>query len=242
MDNKIITCENIIEKYDTYNIIEIDENISKNFINKINNNIINNKIKELSIIIQKLKNDTSTRLFMVTEAYDKYLYEYYVISLTILVLSSIITFIEALRLTIMTIILDEYLNITLNILLLFIGTIITILSSIIRFKNYREVLEGLKEAQRLLVHFKNKYSRQYNNINLKNIDDNQIIKIVDKITLYDKNVKSINYFQYIKNADIISYNKNKAKFDLDIHKIKIETKKDFDIISKKIENNNNLLC
>ena len=77
MNNKIITCENIIEKCD---IIEIDENISKNFINKMNNNIINNKIKELSIIIQKLKNDTSTRLFMVTEAYDKYLYEYYVIS------------------------------------------------------------------------------------------------------------------------------------------------------------------
>ena len=40
-----------------------------------------------------------------------------------------------------------------------------------------------------------------------------VIKISDKITAYDKIVKSINYFQYIRNSDIITYNKSKAKFD-----------------------------
>lgn len=199
--------------------------------------IINtNKKKELLERINRSKNDTSTRLFMVTEAYDKYNKEYYNISLTILILSSIITFIEAFRLTI-----NEYSNnnkfnsLLLNILLLLLGTIITILSSVVRFKNYREVLEGLKDSQTKLVNYKNKYSKQYFIIKYNNIIDNNLIKISDKITLYERYVKSINYFQYIKNSDIISYNKKKAKFDLDIYIIKTDTRNKFEEIQKKKE-------
>ena len=130
------------------------------------------KVEELLTRIIDSKNETSTRLFMVTEAYDKYNREYYIISLTILILSSVITFIEAIRLSIIS---NDYMNISkysdlinfiLHILLLTNGTIITILSSIIRFKNYREFLEGLKDAQLQLVKFKNKYMRQYYIINL----------------------------------------------------------------------------
>jgi hypothetical protein len=184
---------------------------------------------------------------MVTEAYDRYTYEYYRISLTILILSSIITFIEALRLTIIELNTKEkilyynenYFSLVLNIILLVTGTIITILSSIIRFKNYREILEGLKEAQTILVTYKNKYNRQYQIINYhyidKNISSDSIIKISDKITTYDKIVKSINYFQYIRNSDIIAYNKSKAKFDIDIYKIKTDTRNEFELITKKKE-------
>ena len=85
------------------NIIISSEDITNNLIKINENNMIikiNQKKKELLTRIDRSKNDTSTRLFMVTEAYDKYTYEYYIISLTILILSSIITFIEALRLTI----------------------------------------------------------------------------------------------------------------------------------------------
>ncbi len=111
------------------------------------------------------------------------------ISLTILILSSIITFIEAVRLSIIDtkniniISNSDTINFTLHILLLVNGTIITILSSIIRFKNYREFLEGLKDAQLQLVKYKNKYMRQYyiikyNFVN-KNIQEQDIIKISD---------------------------------------------------------------
>ena len=48
------------------------------------------KVEELLTRIIDSKNETSTRLFMVTEAYDKYNREYYIISLTILILSSVI--------------------------------------------------------------------------------------------------------------------------------------------------------
>mgnify|MGYP003328817954 FL=1 len=232
------------------NIIISSEDITNNFIKINENNMImkiNQKKKDLLTRIERSKNDASTRLFMVTEAYDKYTYEYYVISLTILILSSIITFIEAIRLTIIEINTKEkilyynenYFSLILNIILLITGTIITILSSIIRFKNYREILEGLKEAQTILVTYKNKYNRQYQIINYhyinKNISSNSIIKISDKITAYDKIVKSINYFQYIRNSDIITYNKSKAKFDINIYKIKTDTRNEFELITKKKE-------
>ena len=214
--------------------------------NETKNNNINIKIDELLSRIIDSKNETSTRLFMVTEAYDKYNKEYYIISLTILILSSIITFIEAVRLSIIDtkkiniISNSDTINFTLHIILLVNGTIITILSSIIRFKNYREFLEGLKDAQLQLVKYKNKYMRQYyiikyNYVN-KNIQEQDIIKISDKITLYDRAVKSINYFQFIKNADIIRYNKTKAKFDISIFEIKTKTANNFEEITKKREN------
>lgn len=204
------------------------------------------KTDELLSRIIDSKNEASTRLFMVTEAYDKYNKEYYIISLTILILSSIITFIEAVRLSIIDtkntniISNSDTINFTLHILLLVNGTIITILSSIIRFKNYREFLEGLKDAQLQLVKYKNKYMRQYyiikyNYVN-KIIQEQDITKISDKITLYDRDVKSINYFQFIKNTDIIKYNKTKAKFDVSIFEIKTSTANNFEEITKKKEN------
>jgi hypothetical protein len=229
MNNEIIQNHNIV----------YSENDKKN-------KNLNIKTDELLSRIIDSKNETSTRLFMVTEAYDKYNKEYYIISLTILILSSIITFIEAVRLSIIdtkniNIISNRAtINFTLHILLLLNGTIITILSSIIRFKNYREFLEGLKDAQLQLVKYKNKYMRQYyiikyNYLN-KIIEEKDITKISDKITLYDRVVKSINYFQFIKNTDIIKYNKRKAKFDVSIFEIKTKTANNFEEITKKREN------
>jgi hypothetical protein len=215
-------------------------------VNDVKNNNINIKIDELLLRIIYSKNESSTRLFMVTEAYDKYNREYYIISLTILVLSSVITFIEAIRLLIISnenynLIRNNYtINFTLHILLLVNGTVITILSSIIRFKNYREFLEGLKDAQLQLVKYKNKYMRQYYIIKYNYIDklieQQDIIKISDKITSYERVVKSINYFQFIKNGDIIRYNKIKAQFDVSIFDIKTSTANNFEAITKKREN------
>ena len=214
--------------------------------NDVKTKNINIKIDELLSRIIDSKNESSTRLFMVTEAYDRYNKEYYVISLTILILSSVITFMEAIRLLIITnennnlITNNNIINLTLHILLLVNGTIITILSSIIRFKNYREFLEGLKDAQLQLVKYKNKYMRQYYIIKYNYIDKliekQDIIKISHKITSYERVVKSINYFQFIKNSDIIRYNKIKAQFDVSIFEIKTSTANNFEEITKKREN------
>ena len=235
--------DNIIDKH--YDNTVIKNHYVNNEIENKYNNIIKNqnnivKINQLLHKIEVSKNDVSSRLFIVSEAYDKYLYEYYIISLIILILSSIITFIEAFRLTILE--LNEnkkglnYISLTLNIFSLISGTIITILTSITRFKNYREILEGLKESQAKLVLYKNKYIKQKNIIYFHHINDiikdKEIIYISDKISQYEKAIKSINYFQFIRNKDIITYNKNKAKFDLSIFKIKKNAQNDFELISK----------
>lgn len=235
--------DNIIDKH--YDNTVIKNHYVNNEIENKYNNIIKNqnnivKINQLLHKIEVSKNDVSSRLFIVSEAYDKYLYEYYIISLIILILSSIITFIEAFRLTILE--LNEnkkglnYVSLTLNIFSLISGTIITILTSITRFKNYREILEGLKESQAKLVLYKNKYIKQKNIIYFHHINDiikdKEIIYISDKISQYEKAIKSINYFQFIRNKDIITYNKNKAKFDLSIFKIKKNAQNDFELISK----------
>ena len=60
--------------------------------------------------------------------------------------------------------------------------------------------------------------------------------ISDKITSYERVVKSINYFQFIKNSDIIRYNKIKAQFDESIFDIKTSTANNFEAITKKREN------
>jgi hypothetical protein len=79
------------------------------------------------------------------------------------------------------------------------------------------------------------YIIKYNYVN-KIIQEQDITKISDKITLYDRTVKSINYFQFIKNTDIIKYNKTKAKFDVSIFEIKTSTANNFEEITKKREN------
>lgn len=224
---------------ETDNQIDNDSLQKLRKLNEINYKKIILKRNQLLERINTSKNETSTRLFIVTEAYDKFNKEYYYLSLTILILSSVITFIEAIRLIVTMEYNNKILTLHLNILLLIIATIITILSSIIRFKNYREILEGLKQSQSTLVLYKNKYLRQFNRISynyiLNSISENELIKISDKITLYDKIVKSINYFQFIKNNDIIRYNNNKAKFDLKIYKIKTDTRNEFENITKQKE-------
>ena len=237
---------------ETDNEIDNDSLQKLRKLNEINYKKIILKRNQLLERINTSKNETSTRLFIVTEAYDKFNKEYYYLSLTILILSSVITFVEAIRLIVTMEYNNKILTLHLNILLLIIATIITILSSIIRFKNYREILEGLKQSQSTLVLYKNKYLRQFNRISynyiLNSISENELIKISDKITLYDKIVKSINYFQFIKNNDIIRYNNNKAKFDLKIYKIKTDTRNEFENITKQKEqeyvniyNNNDVL-
>ena len=56
--------------------------------------------------------------------------------------------------------------------------------------------------------------------------------ISNKISDYDKKVKSINYFQYIENKNIIEYNEKKIKFDLNIFKIKATLQNELERFSK----------
>lgn len=184
------------------------------------------------IILDKEK--TNEKLFILSAAYDKIFKKFNSISLAILILSSIVTLIEAFRLSIVEFSNNaDWLNINtvvisfaINILTLSIGTIITILSSIVRFKNYREILEQLKDKQNLLINYRDKYNKKYEKIlNLLAFDCltiEEVKTINEKISEYDNEIKTINVMEYLRNEDILKFNKYKAIFDFELRKLEID--------------------
>jgi hypothetical protein len=159
-------------------------------------------------------------------------------------MSSIVTLIEAFRLSILEFVnnneniqADVYIiSFTMNLITLSIGTVITILSSIIRFKNYREILEQLKDKQNLLIAYREKYNKKYekvlNLLAFDNLSLEELKNINEKIVEYDNDIKTINVMEYLRNEDILKFNKYKATFDFEIRKIDI----DKEIAIQKYEN------
>jgi|688.fasta_scaffold00020_69 hypothetical protein len=220
---------------DNNNIVNLNSLLQNDYIKNILKFKKNNEaVVDLLDHITKDKEKTNDKLFIISAAYDKIYKKYYTISLSILILSSIVTLIEAFRLSIIEFInnsdsvsTDTYvISFIMNILTLTMGTVITILSSVIRFKNYRELLEQLKDKQNLLITYREKYNKKYETIlNLLAIDNLTIEDVKDineKISQYDNDVKTINILEYIRNDEFLKFNKYKAHFDFTIRKIDID--------------------
>jgi hypothetical protein len=208
--------------------------------------IVKNQIKKIDSSISK----TKTKLFIATAAYDKYYTKYYRITLSLFILSSFVTFIEALRLIIVEnvnksdqiLININLLNTLINVLILSLGIVITILSSYIRFKNYREILEELREKQNIIIEYIDKYKKQKNNLEyIEKIKDDinleEIEKIKNDIAEYDTKIESTNILKYLTNKGIIKFNNYKGDFDLKIKEIELKYKKKCKILEKEDEEN-----
>jgi hypothetical protein len=197
--------------------------------------IVKKQIKKIDSSITK----TKTKLFIATAAYDKYYKKYYRITLVLFILSSFVTFIEALRLIIVEnvnksdqiLININLLNTLINVLILSLGIVITILSSYIRFKNYREILEELREKQNIIIEYIDKYKKQKNNLEyiyqIKEDDINfeEIEKIKNDIAEYDTKIESTNILEYLTTKDIIKFNDYKGDFEFKINEIVLKYKK-----------------
>jgi hypothetical protein len=219
-DNNIVNLNSLLQNDYIKNILKFKKN--------------NEAVVDLLDHITKDKEKTNDKLFIISAAYDKIYKKYYTISLSILILSSVVTLIEAFRLSIIEFInnsdsvsTDTYaISFIMNILTLTMGTVITILSSVIRFKNYRELLEQLKDKQNLLITYREKYNKKYETIlNLLAIDNltvEDVKNINEKISQYDNDVKTINILEYIRNDEFLKFNKYKAHFDFTMRKIDID--------------------
>jgi hypothetical protein len=188
-------------------------------------NIVNNQITKINDTITKIKN----QLFIALVAYDEYYKKYYTITLILFITSSLVTFIEALRLIIIEyinkndhlVINEKLLTTLINVLVLSLGILITILSSVVRFKNYREILEKLREKQNIMIEYIDKYNKQRNNLEFlhltkeDDIEIEEIEKIKNDIAKYDTILVSTNILQFLTTKDLIRYNKYKKKFDID---------------------------
>jgi len=197
----------------------------------------NSKNKEaFETILQRIsydRNKLNDKIFIMSAAYDDIYRKYNVISLLVLILSSVATLFEAFRLSISDVLKNtEYessiqiISFTINVTTLTIGTIITVLSSIVRFRNYRETLEQLKDNLTIFIGYRDKYNKKYYQILQLTATDHLTeseLKIIDeKIQQYDDCIKSINVIQYMRIKDIIRFNKYKAYFDIELQKINVE--------------------
>ena len=222
--------------------LEIEEENKEEKKVKINY-IVNNQLTKINDTIAKIKN----QLFIALVAYDEYYKKYYTITLILFITSSLVTFIEALRLIIieyinkndqLLIMINEKLLTTLiNVLVLLLGIFITILSSVIRLKNYREILEKLREKQNIMIEYIDKYKKQKDNLEFLHLtkeDDIEIEEIKNDIAKYDTILVSTNILQFLTTTDLIRYNKYKIKFDKKLKKLKEEDEdEDEDIPSRR---------
>ena len=217
-------------------------------INKDKKNIIvNNQITKINDTITKIKN----QLFIALVAYDEYYKKYYTITLILFITSSLVTFIEALRLIIIEyinkndqlMINEKLLTTLINVLVLSLGISITILSSVVRFKNYREILEKLREKQNIMIEYIDKYNKQRNNLEFlhltkeDDIEIEEIEKIKNDIAKYDTILVSTNILQFLTTTDLIIYNKYKIKFDIDKNDMTLQYQKKLKDLKDKDKEN-----
>jgi len=184
--------------------------------------------KKLKNHINKKTDKISDKLQYVSIKFDIVKNKFNSYSLTILVVSAMITLSDALKLLILQFVGKNNLNIdpntidfVLNILSLMMGTYMTVIASIIRFQNYREKMEKLKEMQDKLIHVKALYNRELAVLRLNKNEEKTLVEDVqDKLSEYDSIVDEVNIISEITNEEMIIFSKKISDFKLQITTIK----------------------
>jgi hypothetical protein len=203
--------------------------------------------------IKENKKKLNTSLYIISSKYDLIYFRYNRISLLILIVSTITTFIEAIRLTLINyqndtkdnqmqmIISKETISLIISMFSLFLGTFLTILSSIVKFRNYRENMEKLKNIHDILFNYKIMYNKQLDLIEFFTLSNNLTVELFDKLVenveIINKEIKDINIFENIRIKDIIKFNKIKADHDVQLKKL--STKKELEFLKLTIESTRN---
>ena len=176
-----------------------------------------------------------------------------------MIISTISTLIEAIRLTMIEYIKENAILINIdtftlimNTYLLAAGTTISILSSLVRFKNYREIMEKLKNIQNIYIKHKLNYEKQERDMILyfdsnNEIDNEKYQNFKNILTEYNKEIKEINFFEDIRTNQIIKLNKIKALYDIQLKDIiknkelkSLEIDKKYELKEIEIINDNEL--
>ena len=119
----------------------------------------------------------------------------------------------------------------------------TIIASIIRFRNYREKMEKLREMQDKFIHVRAQYNREIAILNLnKNEQKSLLEEVQDKLTEYDQVVNEINIISEITNEEMIKFSKKISVFKIDLNKIKVNEANRLHELhtTQNIQNNQNI--
>lgn len=224
------TCSNDNKHTITADLVNVHQDISTITVSNLNA-----KADNLLEIIKNNKKKILNNLYIVSSKYDLIYYRYNRITLSILVISTMITFIEAIKLTLINydtryansklslFISQETLELLFNIVSLCLSTMLTILSSIVKFKNFKENMDKLKNIHDTLFNYKNLYDKQKDLIKYFKISNNLTQEVYDKlqetVENYNKEIKDISVFENIRNTDILRFNKIKVDYDIKLQKL-----------------------
>jgi hypothetical protein len=212
--------------------------------------IINKKDK-LLISIKENKKKINTSLYIISAKYDLIYFRYNRISLLILIISTLMTFIQAVSLTLVnyennssnlsSYISKESISLIVDLFGLFLGTLLTILSSIVKFRNYRENMEKLKNIHDILFNYKIMYNKQRDLIDFfilsNNLSTETFDKLVENIENINKEIKDINIFENIRIKDIVKFNGIKVNHDIQLQKLINKRELEFFKLSMKSTKN-----
>jgi uncharacterized integral membrane protein len=239
VDNKLLTLYEFNDKKTTECQTESSDIV----------NDINYRKEKLLKSIKENKRKITTSLYIISAKYDLIYFRYNRISLLILIISTITTFIEAIRLTLVNyqndnkdsemslIISKDTITLIINLFSLVLGTLLTILSSIVKFRNYRENMEKLKNIHDILFNYKDLYNKQRDLIDFFTISNNLtpelFDKLVENVETYNKEIKDINIFENIRIKDIIKFNRVKVSHDIELKKL--TNKRELEFLKLTIE-------
>ena len=208
----------------------------------------NNKKMQMIQVMQNQKSKLGDELQLISLKYDNISKMFNLYSMAILILSAFITLFDALNLLVIQFMKTyNYTNedltavdFVVNIFTLIMGTALTIISSVIRFKNYREKMEKFKDIQEKLITIKGNYTKDITILQLS--DDDKTIDMVQQNMKENDNVlNSVNIVSEISNKEIVRFLNYMSEFKNKITEIKtkevvneIEIKKKLkDEMSKK---------
>jgi uncharacterized integral membrane protein len=216
-------------------------------------NDINYRKDKLYKSIKENKKKITTSLYIISAKYDLIYFRYNRISLLILIISTITTFIEAIRLTLINyqndnidsemslVISKSTISLIINMISLMLGTLLTILSSIVKFRNYRENMEKLKNIHDILFNYKISYNKQKDLIDYFSLSNTLTLELFDKLVEnvenMNKEIKDINIFENIRIKDIIKFNRVKINHDIELRKM--TNKRELEFLKLTVESTKN---
>ena len=208
----------------------------------------NNKKMRMIEVMQNQKSKLGDELQLISLKYDNISKMFNLYSMAILILSAVITLFDALNLLVIQFMKTyNYTNedltavdFVVNIFTLIMGTALTIISSVIRFKNYREKMEKFKDNQEKLITIKGNYTKDITILQLSD-DDRTIDMVQQNMKENDNILNSVNIVSEISNKEIVRFLNYMSEFKNKITEIKtkevvneIEIKKKLkDEMSKK---------
>jgi hypothetical protein len=246
--NKVITLYEENERKNSEAQTDYESLSDTSFINEITT-----KKDKLLKSIKENKKKINTSLYIISAKYDLIYFRYNRISLLILIISTLTTFMQAISLTLVNYennssglsayISKETITLIVDLFGLFLGTLLTILSSIVKFRNYRENMEKLKNIHDILFNYKIMYNKQRdlidyfvlsNNLSLETFD-----KLVQNIENINREIKDINIFENIRIKDIVKFNRIKVDHDIELQKL--INKRELEFFKLTIESTKNKL-